>query len=408
VITSPVTELSWYYAIAGGEVLDDGGSPITSRGVCVTEKESDPPSLDSKFEVWSTTDSTGIGSFISTIPIHWHGVPSYTNTHYYRAYATNAKGTTYGELLSFYPKQLPPSSDAFEIESITVKATSAIVKYHTEEPSIFHVDERGLCYNTVPNPSYEGSHFIVDGGSLMSATISNLTPNTMYYVRGYLKNESAIAYSAERSFVTNEGEISDIDGNIYQIKTIGSQVWMIENLKVSKFNEGSNIPLVQENLEWNSTTTSAHCIYDNNKYGKLYNYYACVDNRALCPSGWHVPTDDEWKILEIQSGMSQSQADAVGLRGTNVGGELKQTGCSSEDWNCNNIGATNSTGFSALFGGLRYDNGIFYNNDESAYFWSSTEYDGTAWNRSLSKDNAQIGRLNVNKGFAFSVRCIKD
>ena len=410
VITSPVTELKWDYAIAGGEVLDDGGSPITSRGVCVTEVAYDPPALDSDFEVWSTTDSTGTGGFISTIPIHWHGsVPRVTSTHYYRAYATNAKGTTYGELLSFYPKQIPPSSDVFKIDRITAKATSVIVKYHTEEPSYFHIDERGLCYNTVPNPSYEGNHILVGGGFGISVTINNLTPNTMYFVRGYLKNESGIAYSSEQSIITNEGEISDIDGNIYQIKTIGSQIWMIENLKVSKFNEGSIIPLVQENLEWNSTTSGAYCTYDNNKYGKLYNFYAVADNRKLCPSGWHVPTDDEWKKLEIHLGMTQTQADNSGLRGTIEGGALKQSGCSPEGWDCYNIGATNSTGFSALAGGYRYDNGIFSNIRESAYFWSVTESDGaTAWNRSLSKDNSQIGRLNVKKGFAFSVRCVKD
>ena len=409
-ITSPVTELTWDYAIAGGEVLDDGGSPITSRGVCVTEVEYDPPALDSDFEVWSTTDSTGTGSFKSKIPIHWHGsVPKVTKTHYYRAYATNAKGTTYGERLSFYPKPLPPSSDVFKIESITAKATSAIVKYHTEEPSLFHIDERGLCYNTTPNPSFEGSHIVVGGGTLKSVTINYLTPNTMYFVRGYLKNESGIAYSVEQSFKTNEGEISDIDGNTYQIKTIGTQVWLIENLKVSKFNDGSIIPLVQENLEWNSTISSANCSYDNNKYGKLYNFYAVADIRKLCPSGWHIPTDDEWKTLEINSGMTQGQVDLSGLRGTSEGGTLKQTGCNPEGWACYNIGATNSTGFTALGGGYRYDNGIFANIRESAYFWSGTESDGaTAWNRSLSKDNSQIGRLNVKKGFAFSVRCIKD
>ena len=410
VITSPVTELTWDYAIAGGVVNEDGGSPILARGVCITEIEYDPPALDSDFEVWSTTDSTGTGSFKSKIPIHWHGaMHQIRGTHYYRAYATNSEGTTYGELLSFYPKSRPPSSDAFRLESVTAKATSVFIKYSTELTPNYSIDEIGICYNTISNPTFEGKHVVGDSGWGNSITINNLTPNTIYFVRGYVKNESGISYSPEQSFITTEGEISDIDGNTYQIKTIGTQVWLTENLKVSKFNDGSIIPIVQENLEWNSTTTSAYCTSDNYKYGKLYNFYAVADNRKLCPSGWHVPTDNEWKTLEIHSGMTQSQADLSGLRGTSEGGTLKQSGCSPEGWACYNIGATNSTGFSALAGGYRYDNGIFANIRESAYFWSSSESDvATAWNRSLSKDNSQIGRLNVKKGFAFSVRCIKD
>jgi uncharacterized protein (TIGR02145 family) len=403
VVTSPIKEVTWEYALAGGEVIDDGGSPVLSRGVS-TYTQFDKP--------WVTVDGTGIGEFTSKIDIRWHGATgSFSETHYLRAYATNKAGTSYGEELSFYPKSKPPSLNAIKLESVIAKTTSATIKYSTEPIPSYSIAEIGICYGTISNPTFEGNHVIVSSTSTSFAfiAIDNLTQNTTYYVKGYVTNESGTSYSQEISFTTGEGEISDIDGNIYQIKTIGSQTWMIENLKVSKLNNGTILPIVQENLEWSSTTTSAYCTFDNNIYGKLYNFYAVADNRKLCPSGWHVPSDNEWKIMETYLGMTQSQADISGLRGTNEGGELKLSGCSPEGWSCYNVGATNSSGFSALAGGYRYDNGIFSNIRESAYFWTSTEYDNSsALNRSLSKDNAQIGRLNVKKGFGFSVRCIKD
>lgn len=403
VVTSPVKEVTWEYATTGGEVIDEGDSPVLSRGVS-TYTQWDKP--------WLTVDGSGIGEFTSRVDIHWNGAAlSLSDTHYVRAYATNKFGTSFGEELSFYPKSKPPSSNSIQLVSVIVKATSASIQYCTSMVPRYSIDDVGLCYSTLHNPDLQGNHLTTPLASESNAfaTIKNLATNTTYYVRGYVLNESGVYYTQEISFKTGEGEFSDIDGNVYQIKTIGSQIWMIENLKVSKFNDGTIIPELQENLAWNSNTNSASCRIDNDKYGKLYNFYAIADNHKLCPSGWHVPSDSEWKTMEMFLGMTQIQVDSTGLRGTGEGGELKISGCNPEGWSCTNVGATNSSGFSALAGGYRYDNGVFSNIRESSYFWTSTEYDNSiAWNRSLSKDNAKIGRLNVNKTFGFSVRCIKD
>jgi uncharacterized protein (TIGR02145 family) len=122
--------------------------------------------------------------------------------------------------------------------------------------------------------------------------------------------------------------VTDIDGNVYQTVTIGAQVWMAENLKVTHYRNGDPIPNVTDTAAWEGLSTGAYCEYDNDinnvaTYGRLYNWYAVDDSRGLAPEGWHVPSDDEWKQLEMYLGMSQSEADDYGWRGTDEGGEVK-------------------------------------------------------------------------------------
>lgn len=402
VITSPVTEVKWDDATAGGEVASDGGSPVIARGVCVTTSSTDPPTLDNQH----TTDGSGLGSYTSNFYLEWpHSTPSVKLQHYFRAYATNINGTAYGEVLSFYPISRPPSADAIRLGIITPKATSADINYSIEPIPNYSRDEIGICYSTIPNPTSEGSHVLTVSTTLV--TIDNLIPNTTYYVRGYVKNESGISYSTEKYFTTLElieGTVTDIEGNSYEYKTIGTQVWMRNDLNTSKYNDGTTIPNVQDNIEWSLTNTNAYCTYTS--VGKLYNFYVITDSRKLCPAGWHVPSDSDWKTLEIYLGMSQDQADATGLRGTDEGGKLKAT---TSVWDSPNTGATNSAGFSATGSGYREDSGTFTNTGTSAYYWSNSEYDAvSAWSRSLLNTSAQIGRRNIKKGNGFSVRCIKD
>jgi uncharacterized protein (TIGR02145 family) len=270
-------------------------------------------------------------------------------------------------------------------------------------------DEFYICISTNSNPTIDDSHHSVQGSTFSGEdTLRNLVPNTVYHVRTYAKNESGSVYSPELSFTTWEGTIADIEGNIYPIKTIGSQVWMIKNLKTSKFNDGSVITNIADNLVWSSTETSAICTYIYSNHERLYNYYAVADNRNLCPSGWHVPDDNEWKILEVFEGMALVQTDATGFRGTDEGGKLK-TPAPFYYWASPSVGATNSSGFSAIGSGFRYDNGIFTNTTISANYWTSTPYDpGSAWSRSLSYNSDQISRLSINKKYGFSIRCVKN
>ena len=195
--------------------------------------------------------------------------------------------------------------------------------------------------------------------------------------------------------------LTDIDGNIYKIVTIGVQVWMAENLKVIRYRNGDAIPNITDETAWSSLTTGAYCNYNNNSshvavYGRLYNWYAVNDNRNIAPAGWHVPNDAEWQIL----------VDYLGGDAT-AGGKMKETG--TDHWSSYNIGATNESGFSALPSGFRVDYGEYGYLWHYAFFWSSVEnVTDYAWNRELSYNNSGVYRGSYNKRFALSVRCIKD
>ena len=201
---------------------------------------------------------------------------------------------------------------------------------------------------------------------------------------------------------TISGFCVDIDGNEYATVIIGNQVWMSENLKVTKYRDGTAIPTGLSNSEWENTTSGAYAVYDNNEthadtYGYLYNWYAVDDSRNIAPDGWHVPTDDEWTTL----------TDYLG--GTSVaGGKMKETGTSH--WNSPNTGATNESGFTAFPGGYRNNNNGNYNNiGSNGYFWSSSENNSNnAWKRKLNYNNSEVNRNNNNKKNGFSVRCVRD
>lgn len=206
--------------------------------------------------------------------------------------------------------------------------------------------------------------------------------------------------------------VTDYDGNIYQTVLIGEQCWMMENLKVTHYRNGDPIPNVTDGGEWSGLSTGAYCNYDNDEgnvatYGRFYNWYAVNDSRNIAPEGWHVPTDAEWKQLEIYLGMSQAEADAIFWRGTDEGGKLKEAG--TTHWNSPNEGATNESGFTALPGGYRDGVGDFGNMGGAANFWSSAEYDNTnAWFRNLCNIESRIYRYYHNKRRGWSVRCVRD
>jgi uncharacterized protein (TIGR02145 family) len=204
----------------------------------------------------------------------------------------------------------------------------------------------------------------------------------------------------------------DIDGNVYKTVTIGTQVWMAENLKVTKYRNGDPIPNVTDDIEWRTLKTGAYCNYNNdtnigNKYGKLYNWHAVNDSRRIAPIGWHVPSDKEWTTL----------SDYLG--GENIaGGKLKEKG--TKNWNTPNTGASNEVGFNALPGGMRTGGqgvignptggGNFIWINDYGLWYTSTEYnDWQAIKRILQYDQSYISEEDAFiKESGYSVRCIKD
>jgi uncharacterized protein (TIGR02145 family) len=195
--------------------------------------------------------------------------------------------------------------------------------------------------------------------------------------------------------------VTDIDGNVYNTVTIGTQVWMKENLRVTHYRNGDSIPLITESSAWYLTYTGAYCDYDSippnsSHYGHLYNWYTVVDSRNIAPHGWHVPTNSEWDTLRAYLG-------GVGV----TGGKLKETG--TTHWQSPNAGATNESGFTALPCGSRSFDGIFYDTGIMGYWWSTTEQAASyAWMRHLYYNSPAISDCYFAKRCGFSVRCIKD
>lgn len=204
----------------------------------------------------------------------------------------------------------------------------------------------------------------------------------------------------------------DVDGNVYKTVTIGDQLWMAENLKVTHYRNGDPIPHVAENSEWLNLTSGAYCNYDNNKdnasvYGRLYNWYAVIDTRKIALKGWHIPSDDELKELEVYLGMSSEEVNGYGTRGSNEGGKMKEEG--TEYWSEPNAGATNESGFSGLPSGYRNIYGAFFNQSYIGFFWTITEFNiYSAWVHDLHYRHSAIERFCEDKSVGFSVRCIKD
>lgn len=220
--------------------------------------------------------------------------------------------------------------------------------------------------------------------------------------------------TASETYTFNFVACQDADGNNYAVVEINTQTWMAENIKTTSYVGGDAIPLVTNNTEWynleNNDTEKAYCFYDNDEnsvYGALYTYAAATngdntgtDVQGVCPTGWHIPSDDEWTILTTYLG-----GESV------AGGKLKST-C-MELWNAPNTGATNERGFTALPGGLResYIDGSFHYDGIYSYWWSATEDSGSslgAWYHSFAYLYTNVYRDLNYKSYGFSVRCIKD
>jgi uncharacterized protein (TIGR02145 family) len=260
--------------------------------------------------------------------------------------------------------------------------------------------------------------------SLFTWSAGNELRYTGYVTGAGVVNSAAIdevpVASATRTFVlttvdncSGASTVTDIDGNIYPVVSIGNQCWMAANLKTTRYTDGSTIPNVTDDFAWSQLTSGAWSNYNNSAandaiYGKLYNWYGAMSGN-ICPEGWHLPTDTEWKELELALGMPSGEVNNDGLRGAgqNVGGKMKATTL----WNAPNTGATNESGFSGLPGGYRvYLSGSF--NELGGYggWWSASETGtiGGAWFRYL--DNAVVGvsRYYTNLSNGLCLRCVRD
>jgi uncharacterized protein (TIGR02145 family) len=276
-----------------------------------------------------------------------------------------------------------------------------------ETPYGWHIIKR---VNLKPNPSKDEIREILVDRILRDSRSKKRKSSTKTISWDVLKSRElvgdGIVFKVVASVMKNwlnqaltYGSVTDIDGNTYATIQIGTQVWMAENLRTTRYRNGDPIPNVTEAEMWGNLSSGAWCHYENDKsyevpYGKLYNWYTVVDARKVCPAGWHVPSDVEWDLLGTVVGQD--------------GGQLKNT--TGQFWTKPNTDARNSSGLSGLASGIRYHkDGGFFGLLGFALWWSATDWNSeVAWFRMLSSTNKDIARDAENKRSGFSVRCLRD
>ncbi|MFZ2341040.1 MAG: fibrobacter succinogenes major paralogous domain-containing protein [Bacteroidales bacterium] len=401
VTTAAVTVVSYTTATAGGNVTATGGGTVTAKGVCYGTSAN--PVIGGAH----TTDGTGAGSFTSSLTALASGT-----RYYVRAYATNDAGTVYGEQVEFTTLAVGmPDLSTGAVSSIT--DVSATVGGNVTADNGGAISERGICWGTSENPTVEDNSIAAAlgvGTGEFTVNLAELEMGTTYYVRAYAENSAGTSYGDQVTFNTL---LRDADDNLYVVVRIGSALWMAENLATTTFRNDTPIPTDFTGTEWALLTGPGYCWYDDNEarnkplYGALYNWFA-ASNANLCPDGWQVPTDAQYRDLEMALGMSQTDAELRGWRGDDEGTQMKST----TGWTTSN--GTNSSGFNAMPGGFRYyDGGPFFHAGDIAYFWTRDEDTvNRAMMRQLGLDADGLDHTNINRQNAMrtagkSVRCIK-
>ena len=408
--TNSVSQITSSGATAGGNVTSDGGSAVTIRGVAYGTLQN--PTMANN----TTSNGAGIGVFTSTLTSLTASTIYFT-----RAYATNSVGTAYGNQMSFTTSAALPTLTTTSVSQITSSGATTGGNVTSDGGST--VTARGVAYGTSQNPTTANNTTSNGSGvGVFTSTLTGLTASTLYNIRAYATNSVGTAYGNEVSFTTSAppfpcgtSTVSDVDNNTYNTVQIGTQCWTQSNLKVSKYRNGDNIPTGLSNSAWQTTTSGAYAIYNNytvndGLYGKLYNHYAVTDSRGLCPTGWHVPSDGEWKVLTKYLDPS-ADTTTIGWQSLTAGGALKSTATrpTPGGWWSPNTGATNSSGFTGLPGGRRDYSGGFPDETVHGYWWSSSSSSGSfARYSGLYYGNSSLTRYDFNRSFGLSVRCCRD
>lgn len=383
--------------------------------VC-TDPDGDPLTFDVYFGTSSNPSLVNSGQ---SETIYDPGTLLVETTYYWKIIAhDDHSNSTTGDVWQFTTtgsgNQPPnPPSNPNPTDNATSVSTNTNLSWECSDP-----DGDPLTYDvyfgTSSNPSLVNS-----GQSETTYDPGNLIECTLYYWKIVAHDDQGNSTTGEIwQFTTisgGTGTVTDIDGNIYQTIIIGDQEWMMENLKVTHYQNGDPISHLTSNTDWASTLDGAYCVYNNDPtntetYGNLYNWFAAIDTRNIAPEGWHVPADYEIRELEMALGMSEGEANSEGWRGTDEGSKMGGYADLWLDGALENNIEFGSSSFNFLPGGIRRDNGIYDFMSSNGYFWSTTEHYGYwAWFRIFDYDHSEIGRnyyMGLRNGF--SVRCVKD
>lgn len=359
------------------------------------------------------------GNNIINVTVNISGLSPGTKYHY-RIKTENSIGTTYGDDMTFTTFGSAPvavtqaacclsSTGATLYGSVNANYLSTIVTFE---------------YGTTI--SYGNSVVSVPGtvtgntSTNVSAVLSGLTSSTTYHYRIKAVNSIGTVYGGDMVFTTEPiNHVNDIDGNTYQIVTIGNQIWMAENLKTTRFNDGTSIPNVTDASAWSALTTPGYCWYDNDGlnreiYGALYNWNT-IDvtrngGRNVCPNGWHVPTDAEWLVL---INYLTNNGFGYGGSGSDIAKSIASTTMWSIDPIAGNVGnnqtSNNASGFNAAPGGIRPGNLLpFESLGLVAVWWTSTPYNENANVRYIRYDSNSVSGTVHLRTTGDAIRCVKN
>lgn len=378
--TNGVTAITSKSALSGGVITAE---TITDKGICW--------GADAKPDLLGNTISAGAGNDRFEIKIT--GLKS--NTLYYaRAYATNEAGTVYGESILFKTLLGPPPPSIITKPLTTIVTNSVQIAAVIQNTAQAKLLSYGVCWSEQKAPTVDNNKIGASLASYNSFTvdITGLEKGKKYYARAYALTEDDVFYGTECVVNTYADIISDIDGNEYHTIKIGSQEWTVENLKTTRFRNGQSIPIISGDFSWQQANVAAYCYYNDDlgsalEYGLLYNWYAISDSKKLAPTGWHIPSTQEYQQLIAYLGGEQSA------------GQKMRTSESTYWYQTSSVNS-NESGFSALPGGRRDGNSSQLGT--LASFWTS----GQSANYMLNYYNITQSYGNSNAGC--SVRCIKD
>ena len=386
VVTKPITSITSTSATSGGTISLTGGAPHSEKGLVygttTNPTISNTKLIDTTAGLDWTTNITGLTG----------------NTKYYiRAFATNIMGTSYGNLDSLVTLPVVPTLTTSNIISIT--DSSAISGGNISSNGGAAITDRGIVWGISQNPTLPSTDTTKNGTGtgLFTSNLRGLNGSTTYYVRAYATNSAGTGYGNQVSFTTLP-VIIDASNNRYTSIVINGLEWLTTNLKTIKYANGDSISNVTIDGSWALSNSGAWSFYNNDPsndatFGKLYNWYAVNDPRGLCPSGWHVATENNWQSLSTPFG-------GFGA----AGNELKTT----TSWTLPNSN-TNTSGFSALPGGGRSSGGSFADITSRGGWWtSSTSGPVTSKYISMIFNSDAVGVFDIDVKSGFSVRCVKD